>query len=233
VASAVGFKHDCSRMALKLPSAERVHVVDWNLLQTMPADNDWFAGKACLIPETALIECIEKTGLRASGYAWRFENWILKSSANIYWARDIYKLFKLQHAKNRSLHRGDLIDPFNTRGIRTARRNGVLGLTAQINAMRSEKRLIGMKEMREWWVKYCEAFSSEAASDWKTNSEMRSVVSGSEKLSRWLNEWHCLKPQLQWSSTPYVAEGAAGASSCRCPLDPSPPAVRGGPVGAE
>ena len=220
-------------MALKLPSAERVHVVDWNLLQTMPADNDWFAGKACLIPETALIECIEKTGLRASGYAWRFENWILKSSANIYWARDIYKLFKLQHAKNRSLHRGDLIDPFNTRGIRTARRNGVLGLTAQINAMRSEKRLIGMKEMREWWVKYCEAFSSEAASDWKTNSEMRSVVSGSEKLSRWLNEWHCLKPQLQWSSTPYVAEGAAGASSCRCPLDPSPPAVRGGPVGAE
>jgi hypothetical protein len=145
-------------MTMLLPSAESVYVIDWNLLQVMPVDNDWFAGKVCLIPETVVLECLEKRN--RPDLLRKFENWILHSSTNIFSARNIYELFEFQRVHNRRLHRDDLVDMLSTRAIRRARRDGILNLIGQAGTVRTGNRLVGMADMRISWVKSCEDFAS-------------------------------------------------------------------------
>jgi hypothetical protein len=163
-------------------------VLDWNVLQGMPAQQDYLAGKTCFLPETAAVELLTKSPASRSGLARKLQVWLQSTSAIVLCGRNIFELFKIQYELNRPLRLQDIVDPRSTNALRHWRRSGTHDLLARISNPASRDRVDPMEAMRQDWVEACHRMAHTLKPVYDGDVELRSTISASHRLRAYLHE---------------------------------------------
>lgn len=159
-------------------------VLDWNVLQKMPADGDVLSHYQCIVPDQAFHEIAKKPLEEGKPLIRKFGRWASRNVDRLWVGRTPEDLFEKQlKADGRRLGAGDVVHPQFTRGLRAVASDPNYDWGASLSDVRTGEHVENRKQQIEKLVRLCSAI----AELWK---EQPKRVPRQEEVGGWLREAH-------------------------------------------